>query len=208
MTHTNRPILVALDGSPSSKQAFKFAVPIVLCRRVPLILIHLLESNAPPRVHGEPHLAGHASAAQNDLERIASSLDIPCITVCEPCGKRSLPVALTEEAAKREASLLVMAIHGAETTFPRWFRGSVVHRSVSVSPCPIFLPRGMPVFEPNGRFEGAFLADDSLRNTKQDGRSPLYFASTNSPLRNSCGHRTYGRSQSVRPGPLPAGDLS
>ena len=77
-------LLVPLDGSPAAEAVLPPA--IVLARRLPaeVALLHVLERNAPDRVHGELHLTGEADAASY-LQGIAEQLEAEGIPVPRMC---------------------------------------------------------------------------------------------------------------------------
>ena len=68
-----RALLVPLDGSAAAESVLPAAV--TLAQRLParISLLHTLERNAPPQVHGQPHLTTEPDA-ERYLQRIADKL--------------------------------------------------------------------------------------------------------------------------------------
>jgi nucleotide-binding universal stress UspA family protein len=135
-------LLVPLDGSPAAEAVLPAA--IVLAKRLgaEVELLHVLERNAPDRVHGEQHLTGEADAASY-LQRIAEQFTVEGIPVTlhvhlVPVG--DIPLSIASHAAESGASLILLSAHGAGS--PRsWLTGAVAQGVIRHAAPPVLLLR-------------------------------------------------------------------
>ena len=135
-------LLVPLDGSPAAEAILPAA--IVLAKRLgaEVALLHVLERNAPDRVHGEQHLTGEADAASY-LQRIAEQFTVEGIPVTlhvhlVPVG--DIPLSIASHAVESGASLILLSAHGAGS--PRsWLTGAVAQGVIRHAAPPVLLLR-------------------------------------------------------------------
>ena len=135
-------LLVPLDGSPAAEAVLPAA--IVLAKRLgaEVALLHVLERNAPDRVHGEQHLTGEADAASY-LQRIAEQFTVEGIPVTlhvhlVPVG--DIPLSIASHAVESGASLILLSAHGAGS--PRsWLTGAVAQGVIRHAAPPVLLLR-------------------------------------------------------------------
>jgi nucleotide-binding universal stress UspA family protein len=135
-------LLVPLDGSPAAEAVLPAA--IVLAKRLgaEVELLHVLERNAPDRVHGEQHLTGEADAASY-LQRIAEQFTVEGIPVTlhvhlVPVG--DIPLSIASHAVESGASLILLSAHGAGS--PRsWLTGAVAQGVIRHAAPPVLLLR-------------------------------------------------------------------
>jgi nucleotide-binding universal stress UspA family protein len=117
---------------------------ITLARRLPakIELLHVLERDAPQRVHGEPHLVGaaeaerylHEIAARLEAEGIASTWHVHEVPVGD------VPRSIAGHAAESGAALLVLSAHGGGD--PRsWLSGAVAQGVIRHAAAPVLLLR-------------------------------------------------------------------
>jgi nucleotide-binding universal stress UspA family protein len=135
-------LLVPLDGSLAAEAVLPAA--IVLAKRLgaEVALLHVLERNAPDRVHGEQHLTGEADAASY-LQRIAEQFTVEGIPVTlhvhlVPVG--DIPLSIASHAVESGASLILLSAHGAGS--PRsWLTGAVAQGVIRHAAPPVLLLR-------------------------------------------------------------------
>jgi nucleotide-binding universal stress UspA family protein len=135
-------LLVPLDGSRAAEAVLPAA--IVLAKRLgaEVALLHVLERNAPDRVHGEQHLTGEADAASY-LQRIAEQFTVEGIPVTlhvhlVPVG--DIPLSIASHAVESGASLILLSAHGAGS--PRsWLTGAVAQGVIRHAAPPVLLLR-------------------------------------------------------------------
>jgi nucleotide-binding universal stress UspA family protein len=139
---SHETLLVPLDGSPAAEAVLPSAV--VLARRLAaeVVLLHVLERNAPDRVHGERHLTGETDAASY-LQGIAEQFTAEGIAVSwhvhlVPVG--DIPLSIATHAAESGASFILLSVHG--TGGPRsWLTGAVAQGVIRHAAPPVLLLR-------------------------------------------------------------------
>src|SRR5215216_376047 len=107
-------LLVPLDGSPAAEAVLPAA--IVLAKRLgaEVELLHVLERNAPDRIHGERHLTSESDAAsymqgisdQFEAEGVPVSWHVHMVRVGD------IPLSIASHAAECGASLILLSAHG------------------------------------------------------------------------------------------------
>jgi nucleotide-binding universal stress UspA family protein len=135
-------LLVPLDGSPAAEAVLPAAM--VLARRLAaeVALLHVLERNAPTRVHGEQHLTAEKDAASY-LQGIAGQFTAEGIPVTwhvhlVPVG--DIPLSIATHAAESGASFILLSVHG--TGGPRsWLTGAVAQGVIRHAAPPVLLLR-------------------------------------------------------------------
>ena len=135
-----RRILVPVDGSQLAEAALPAACSLAQRLGARLLLLHVLERDAPAEVHGEPHLLD-AHAAHEYLYEIASSLhgeafDIE-LHVHEP-GVDEVATSVCRHATEHEADLVVMCAHG-RTNLRERLIGRTAARVVRSGTVPVLL---------------------------------------------------------------------
>ena len=126
-----RPVVVGIDGTPTSEAAIAFAFDEAAARRAPLVAVHTWE---PPEPGADGTLAEELLA-----ERLAGWSekypDVPVRRVVSP--GRPVPV-LMHEAAR--AQLVVVGSRG-RGRIAGMVLGSVAHALVHRAPCPVAVVR-------------------------------------------------------------------
>jgi nucleotide-binding universal stress UspA family protein len=162
------PILVPLDGSPVSEQAIPLAASVAERWHAPLRLV---------RVHiplsSEVHCADGLVVMDNQRDRDARASDADYLERQRACSGVAeaeavllegpgVSAALTTDAAKSGARLVIMTTHG-RGGLPRLLLGSVAAGLVKHSPAPVLLVRPGQHDAPH-RFERVLVPlDDSER---------------------------------------------
>ena len=107
-----------------------------------MVLLHVLERNAPARVHGELHLTGEADAASY-LQEIAAQLEaegIPVTWHVHLVRVGDIPLSIATHAAESGASFILLSVHG--TGSPRsWLTGAVAQGVIRHAAPPVLLLR-------------------------------------------------------------------
>ena len=135
-------LLVPLDGSPAAEMILP--ATSLLARRLAaeVVLLHVLERNAPARVHGERHLTGETDAASY-LERTAARIEAEGIPVTwhvhqVPVG--DIPLSIATHAAESGAGFILLSAHGSDG--PRaLLTGAVAQGVIRHAPPPVLLLR-------------------------------------------------------------------
>ena len=135
-------LLVPLDGSPAAAAVLPAATVLAKRLAAAVTLLHVLERNAPQRVHGEQHLTGETDAARY-LQEIAAQLEAEGIAVTwhvhqVPVG--DIPLSIATHAAESGASFILLSVHG--TGSPRtWLTGAVAQGVIRHAAPPVLLLR-------------------------------------------------------------------
>jgi nucleotide-binding universal stress UspA family protein len=135
-------LLVPLDGSPAAAAVLPAATVLATRLKAQVVLLHVLERNAPQRVHGELHLTGESDAAsylreiaaQLEAERIPVSWHVHLVRVGD------IPLSIATHAAESGASFILLSVHG--TGSPRsWLTGAVAQGVIRHAAPPVLLLR-------------------------------------------------------------------
>jgi nucleotide-binding universal stress UspA family protein len=141
-------LLVPLDGSPAAEAIVPAAID--LAKRLPasISLLHVIERNAPSRVHGERHLTNESDAETylaGIAERIAAAgVPVEWHTHVVPVG--NVPLSIAAHAAEHRATLILLSAHGRGD--PRsWLTGAVGQGVIRHATPPVLLLRHDPKHE-------------------------------------------------------------
>ena len=135
-------ILVPLDGSPAAEAVLPAAVTLARALPATVKLLHVIERDAPERVHGERHLTGETEAGAY-LRGIAARLAAEGIPVTwhvhdAPVG--DVPLSIATHAAESGAGLILLGAHGGGD--PRsWLTGAVAQGVIRHAAPPVLLLR-------------------------------------------------------------------
>lgn len=136
MTH----ILLPLDGTALAEAALPVAAFLARALKARVTLMHLLEIDAPPTVHGEPHLADpeEAEAYLKALRQryFAEDLQLDCHVHGAPVRDVADGIVAHEEELKPD--LIVMCNHGPDR-LSRLLRGSLAQQVVALGQTPLLL---------------------------------------------------------------------
>jgi nucleotide-binding universal stress UspA family protein len=133
-------ILVPLDGSRLAEAVLPAARSFAQKLGAAIILLHVLESESPTEVHGEPHLA-RADDAIAYLEGRAAALRAAAIEVTVDVHERpvtNVAAAIDQHAHEHGADLIAMCAHGRTNPIDRLL-GSIAERILRGGSTPILL---------------------------------------------------------------------
>ncbi len=154
-------LLVALDGSAQAERGARVAGAWIGRTGGRLTFFHVLEPDAPARVHGEPHLQKLSEAA-GYLKEAAKRLVPPHIDVaCEvdSQGHEGVVSRITGRMAHGDHDLLVMSPHGG-TNLSRLLHGSLPERIADKAICPTLIVRGSYLGVGDNPFGTVVIPDD------------------------------------------------
>jgi nucleotide-binding universal stress UspA family protein len=133
-------VLVPLDGSQLAEAVLPAAASVAETLRARLLLLHVLERDAPESVHGESHLTG-ADEARRYLEGHAARLRDEGIDVDVDVHERpvaDVAGALDQHAHEFHADLIAMCAHG-RTNLRERALGTIAERILRGGSSPILL---------------------------------------------------------------------
>lgn len=135
-------ILVPLDGSRQAEAALTPAVTLCQrCGNIPLMLVHIIEKNAPASVHGERHLTSEQEAHHYLYEvsrRVPAG--IPTQTHIHQEEVRNIPKSIAEHTEELHQDLVVMCTHGSGGP-KEWAVGSIAQQVIGMGHTPVLLVR-------------------------------------------------------------------
>ncbi len=145
-------ILIPLDGSRLAEAALPAGRRLAASADATLFLLHVLERNAAPQIHGERHLTGPSEATAY-LEQVAQGLSadglaVECHAHADPVGDVAASIAVHADA--HAIDLTVLCTHGASGIRDALW-GSIAQQIVQHSTCPVLLvraPRPEASFQP------------------------------------------------------------
>lgn len=133
-----RHFLVPLDGTPMANRVLPTVRSLAGRAGARVTLLHVLEKNAPARVHDSPHLTGRPEA-EAFLKRIRDD----CFPGDSNIGWHvheetvdSVPRGLMAHALELGADLLVVSSHGRER-LKHWLIGSMAQRTLDEGLTPV-----------------------------------------------------------------------
>jgi nucleotide-binding universal stress UspA family protein len=135
-----RRILVPLDGSELAEAALPPARSLARRLGASIVLLHVLERDAPSEVHGEPHL-GSAGDAADYLAPLADEIRAGGVTVEVDVHERpvaDVAGAIDQHAHEHGAHLIAMCAHGRTNPIDRLL-GSIAERILRGGSIPILL---------------------------------------------------------------------
>jgi nucleotide-binding universal stress UspA family protein len=158
-------LLVPLDGSRLAETAVPAAAALAASLGAGLILLHVVEPEAPAQVHGDRHLKTpqEAQAYLDDLVAWAAARGVSARARVE-IGRGDVAARICREASGADADLIVLCTHGGRGVRGLLF-GRVAQQVLARGGIPVFL---MPP-SPHGR-DAEFLCRRLL--VPLDGSSP------------------------------------
>jgi nucleotide-binding universal stress UspA family protein len=133
-------LLVPLDGSHLAEAALPAAAYLAQKLQVPITLAHVIERDAPSKIHGEPHLANEAEACAY-LDRVAArafSAEVRVKCHVHPSAVSDVARSLVEHVGEFGADLIVMCTHG-RGGLRDWLTGTLAQQVISLGTTPVLL---------------------------------------------------------------------
>ena len=140
-----KKILVPIDFSTMSKQAFQYALRFAEQFRCEIILLHVVEpetviAGTPLAVDVFAQLDEDAAAAAADLAALAASSRNRPNSVTSAVRNGHAPNEITKAAKDLDVDLIIIATHGY-TSWRHLCISSTAERVVRAAPCPVLVVR-------------------------------------------------------------------
>jgi nucleotide-binding universal stress UspA family protein len=133
-------LLVPLDGSHLAEAALPVAAYLAQTLAAPVILIHVIEHDAPKVVHGERHLTNE-DEANVYLRQVAARSFPPGVQV-EPHVHTSAVSDVADSIARHveefSTDLIIMCTHG-HGGLRRWLFGPIAQQVIALGKTPVLL---------------------------------------------------------------------
>jgi nucleotide-binding universal stress UspA family protein len=133
-------LLVPLDGSKLSEVALAVASHLAQTLGASVMLLHIIERDAPKEVHSNRHLQ-EADQAKEYLEQVARKAFPPGVPVeahVHAVGVKDVAQSIADHAEELEPDLIVMCTHGSGGARD-WIFGSIAQQVVSIWKTPVLL---------------------------------------------------------------------
>ncbi len=135
-------LLVPLDGSKLAESVLPVAERLASALGAEVVLLHVMERDAKPTVHGDQHLTDRASAEEY-LAGISKGLHLKGITavvhVHDP-PQGDVPESIVEHGAEESAELIVLCTHGRGGVRD-FLWGGIAQRALRRGTTPVLLVR-------------------------------------------------------------------
>jgi nucleotide-binding universal stress UspA family protein len=133
-------ILVPLDGSRLAESVLPAAACLAEIGGGRAILVHIIEQDAAPTVHGQPHLIDpdEAGAYLDEIARRAFPATTPTSTHVHTAPSRDVARAIVAHQEELTPDLIVMCRHGAGD-LRRMLVGSIAQQVVAGGTTPVLL---------------------------------------------------------------------
>ena len=155
-------ILIPLDGSKLAEQALATARILVQKIHATPILLHVIEKNAPPEVHGERHLQGIPQAnayLKNLIKKNPFLKRAPVEIHVHEEEVSQLSQSIIDHASDYQADLIILTRHG-EGGWKDKVVGSLVRQVIGHGHLPVLLSNARPDSEHVCTFDRILLALD------------------------------------------------
>ncbi len=135
-------ILVPLDGSKLAETALPAARFLAGALGARVTLVHVVEEDAPPTIHGERHLRSQeeAEAYLNGISALAGSPESAVDCHVHAAGKDNVVRSIVAHQAELAPDLIVMCTHG-RGGLKRIIIGSIAQQVVASGHTPVLLIR-------------------------------------------------------------------
>ncbi len=149
-------LLVPLDGSRLAEAALPVAERLALAFDAVMVLLHVVERDARPTIHGEQHFTDHATA-DNYLQALVEQASVRGVQVSlhtHDVPEGDVAASIARHASEVHADLIVLCTHGSSGV-RALLSGSIAQQVLQRGTTPVLLVRppasGMspPRFDPH-----------------------------------------------------------
>ena len=135
-----KQLLVPLDGSALAEVVLPVAAYLAQTLGAKVMLLHVVERNAPPTVHGERHLTNlvEAKAYLTEVTRRAFPADVPVEQHVHTGELGDMAHTIAAHIDEMKADLIVMCAHG-QGGLKRMIVGRIAQQVVACGSAPVLL---------------------------------------------------------------------
>jgi nucleotide-binding universal stress UspA family protein len=135
-----RNLMVPLDGSSLAEVALPVARVLGEILNANILLVHLVEKNAPSEIHGDRHLSNEQEALEY-LEGVAKNafpaeLKVECHV--HETEVENVAKSLVEHTQEVDIDMVVMCTHGSSGPY-EWIFGSIAQQVINLGTTPVML---------------------------------------------------------------------
>lgn len=182
-------IVLPLDGSRLAEAALPAGIGLAGRFGARVTLLHVLERDPPPTIHGDRHLTsvGEATAYLRGVSSRFADRHVAVESHVHPSPEGDVPVSIAQHVEELNADLVVLCTHG-QGGIRGWFSGSIAQRVVRRTTPPTLLVRpsgsNQPEFQPrtvmvalDGTVEGEAVLPAALALAlAEDASMSLFYA--------------------------------
>jgi nucleotide-binding universal stress UspA family protein len=142
MTDMIKRILVPLDGSQYAESVLPTAAYLAKRLAASVVIIHVVEKNARPEVHGQQHLTDAKQAAAY-LDSIGKKFTTDAIAVekhVHDVEVTDVAQAIAQHIIELSSDLILICTHGKRDA-KEWAFGSIAQQVVSLDKAPVLIIR-------------------------------------------------------------------
>ena len=146
-------ILLPLDGSQLAESAIPVAAYLADAVKAQVTLLHVIEKNAPEKIHGQRHLVNEEEACQY-LADVAEGRFSPEVEVHRHVHTdevEKVSASIVQHSAEFDPDLIVMCAHG-KSGLHDFMVGSIAQQVIAAGSVPVLLIR--PEAFKDGKFTG------------------------------------------------------
>jgi nucleotide-binding universal stress UspA family protein len=146
-------ILLPLDGSQLAESAIPVAAYLAEAVKAQVTLLHVIEKNAPEKIHGQRHLVNEEEACQY-LADVAEGRFSPEVEVYRHVHTdevEKVSASIVQHSAEFDPDLIVMCAHG-KSGLHDFMVGSIAQQVIAAGSVPVLLLR--PEAFADGKFTG------------------------------------------------------
>ncbi len=133
-------LLIPLDGSSLAEAVLPYAAQVARKLNVSITLLHIIETDAPERVHGQQHLTKPAQA-EKYLNSIASLEMFKGVGIefhVHEMSVRDVAKSISEHSKELKQDLVIMCTHGSSGIHQMLF-GTIAQQVISLGITPVLL---------------------------------------------------------------------
>ena len=146
-------ILLPLDGSQLAESAIPVAAYLAEAVKAQVTLLHVIEKNAPEKIHGQRHLVNEEEACQYlaDVAEGRFSQEIEVYRHVHTDVVEKVSASIVQHSDELDPDLIVMCAHG-KSGLHDFMVGSIAQQVIAAGSVPVLLIR--PEAFTDGKFTG------------------------------------------------------